>query len=139
MGKLDALRKIIREEVRTVFKEELAEILKESIISKREAPISESIKPAKPRVPGTLNTAAPRLVPPVLAPTNPLSSLLAETAQTMSPEEMGYIAGSGYEANVNTVETVDEMFATARKSSNLEAIEINAVPDFSEMMAKMNL
>jgi hypothetical protein len=29
------------------------------------------------------------------------------------------------------------MFANSRKSSNLEAIEINAVPDFSAIMSKM--
>jgi hypothetical protein len=31
------------------------------------------------------------------------------------------------------------MFTSARKSSNLEAIEINAVPDFSAAMNKMGI
>ena len=35
MGQLDALRKIIREEVKAVFQEELAGILKEAIITNR--------------------------------------------------------------------------------------------------------
>ena len=42
MGQTDLLRKLIREEVRAVFQEELASILKEAIISNKQ-PITEAV------------------------------------------------------------------------------------------------
>jgi hypothetical protein len=140
MAKLDALRKIIREEVRAVFQEELAGILKEAIIAnKGQQTITESVKPRPTAVPGTLNRAMPKPVAPILSPGNPLNSLLAETAQAMSPGDFESFDGTGPVRDAPIVESVDQMFASARKSSNLEAIEINAVPDFSGMMAKMGI
>lgn len=138
MAKLDALRKIIREEVRTVFQEELAGILKEAVMSNRsQQPITEVVKP-KPAVPGTLNKQSTKLVPPVLAGNNPLNSLLAETAMSMTPKDFEGIGGiSATSADVPVVDSMGGMFASARKSSNLDAIEINAVPDFTAIMAKM--
>lgn len=137
MAKLDALRKIIREEVRAVFQEELAGILKEAVMANRsQQPITEAVKP-KPAPVGTLNTQPPRLVPPTLNPNNPLNSILAETARSMSPSDFADIGGASGERNVPVVDSMGEMFASARKSSNLEAVEINAVPDFSAIMAKM--
>ena len=138
MAKLDALRKIIREEVRAVFQEELAGILKEAVMSNRsQQPITEVVKP-KTAVPGTLNKQSTKLVPPVLAGNNPLNSLLAETAMSMTPKDFEGIGGvSATTADIPVVDGMGGMFASARKSSNLDAIEINAVPDFSAIMAKM--
>lgn len=139
MAKLDALRKIIREEVRAVFQEELAGILKEAIIAnKGQQTITESPK-AKAPIPGTLNRIAPKPVAPILSAGNPLNSLLAETAQAMTAEDYGVFGGEAISRDAPVVESVDQMFASARKSSNLEAIEINAVPDFSGVMAKMGI
>lgn len=138
MADLEKLKKIIREEVRTVFREELSEILKEAIISKKETPIREAATPKRVVPPSTLNTAIPRPVAPILGAGNPLNALLAETAQTMTFEDFGNING-GYERPVEVVDSVDSMFASARKSSNLESIEINSVPDFTELMNKMNI
>jgi len=139
MAKLDALRKIIREEVRAVFQEELAGILKEAIITnKGQQTITESPK-AKASIPGTLNRAAVKPVAPVLSPGNPLNNLLAETAQAMTAEDYGAFGGQETLRDAPVVESVDQMFAAARRSSNLEAIEINAVPDFSGVMAKMGI
>jgi hypothetical protein len=42
-------------------------------------------------------------------------------------------------ADVPIVESVNDMFASSRASSNLDAIEINAVPDFSAIMNKMKM
>lgn len=137
MAKLDALRKIIREEVKAVFQEELAGILKEAVIANRsQQPITESVKPKAP-VPGTLNKQAPRLVPPVLGPNNPLNNLLAETAMTMTAQDFEGFGGESSQREIPVVDSMGDMFASARKSSNLDAIEINAVPDFSGIMAKM--
>lgn len=142
MGQLEALRKIIREEVRAVFQEELAGILKEAIITNRDSKvINESVATKKPAIPNTLNTkpTTQKLVPPVLNPGNPLNSILAETAKAMSPEDFGNLNGVEPVKDAPVVESVDQMFSSARKSSNLEAIEINAVPDFSHMMSKMGI
>ena len=136
MKKLE-LQKIIREEVRAVFQEELAGILKEAVIANRsQQPITEVVKP-KPITPATLNRQAPKLVPPILGPNNPLNSLLAETAMTMTANDFQGLGGGESQVEVPIVESMEGMFATARKSSNLDAIEINAVPDFSGIMAKM--
>jgi hypothetical protein len=142
MEKLDALRKIIREEVKAVFREEISGILKEAIITNRDSKsIVESNVPRKSQVPSTLNTRpiAQKLTPPVLSPGNPLNSILAETAMAMNPEDYGNLGDIDVMKEVPIVESVDQMFASARKSSNLEAIEINAVPDFSHMIAKMGI
>jgi hypothetical protein len=138
MAKLDALRKIIREEVRAVFQEELAGILKEAVMAnKSQQPLTEVVK-SKPTTPGTLNRQVPKLVPPVLSPNNPLNNLLAETAMSMSPRDFeGLGGGSPTPIDTPVVNSMDGMFAAARKSSNLDAIEINAVPDFTGIMAKM--
>jgi hypothetical protein len=141
MANLDALRKIIREEVRTVFQQELAGILKEAIMApKGSQTITESSRSvAKSATPTTMNRSVPRPVAPVLSPGNPLNSLLAETAQSMTMDEFGDLNGQGVERDVPIVESVGDMFANARGSSNLEAVQINAVPDFSHMMAKMGI
>jgi hypothetical protein len=141
MANLDAFRKLIREEVKAVFQEELAGILKEAIIANRgQQTIVESTRPiAKPVVPATMNRSVPRPVAPVLSPGNPLNSLLAETAQSMTMDEFGDLNGEGVERDVPIVESVGDMFANSRGSSNLEAIQINAVPDFTHMMAKMGI
>jgi hypothetical protein len=140
MANLDALRKLIREEVRAVFQEELSGILKEAIMHKgNPQTITETTKPTKAKIPGTLNTQPFR---PVAAPNlgvgNPLNSILAETAQSMTDRDMESFGMSGAPVKeAMVVESVDDMFANARKSSNMEAIEINAVPDFTGLMAKM--
>ena len=146
MGKLDSFRKLIREEVRAVFQEELATILKEAIINK--PVITESAAPKKATVPGTLNTQPVRkMAPPVLSPGNPLNNLLAETANAMSLNEVEEFSFNSSDAmgfggmatlkEAPVVNSVDQMLASARPSSNMDAIQINAVPDFTALMSKM--
>jgi hypothetical protein len=138
MAKLDLLRKLIREEVRGVFQEELAGILKEAIIAnKGQHQITESVRPVAKTPPATLNRQAPRPIAPVLGANNPLNSILAETAQSMAMDDFGNFGGEVMEKDVPIVESVGGMFASARGSSNLDAIQINAVPDFSGVMARM--
>ena len=139
MTKLDSLRKVIREEVRAVFQEELAGILKEAIMAnKGGSTLTETTKPAKQSIPGTLNRTAKPMVAPMLSTGNPLNSILQETAATMTSKDFESLNGeAGAANNVQIVESVNDMFASARPSSNLDAIEINAVPDFSALMSKM--
>ena len=148
MGKLDSFRKLIREEVRAVFQEELASILKEAIISNKST-ITESAAPKKAAIPGTLNTQPVRkMAAPILSPNNPLNSLLAETANAMSGDDMetfsfdssnamGFGGAQMLREAAPVVDSVDQMLATARPSSNMDAIQINAVPDFTALMNKM--
>jgi hypothetical protein len=86
-----------------------------------------------------MNRSVPRPIAPVLSPGNPLNSLLAETAQSMTMDEFGDLNGQGVERDVPVVESVGEMFASAKGRSSVEAIQINAVPDFTHMMAKMGI
>jgi hypothetical protein len=141
MANLDTLRKIIREEVRAVFQQELAGILKEAIMApKGSQTITESSRPiVKPAVPTTMNRSIPKPIAPVLSPGNPLNSLLAETAQSMTMDEFGDLNGEGVERDIPVVESVGDMFANARGRGSVEAIQINAVPDFTHMMAKMGI
>ena len=141
MANLDALRKLIREEVKAVFQEELAGILKEAIMAnKGYQTITESTRPiSKSIVPATMNRSVPKPIAPILSPGNPLNSLLAETARSMTMDEFGDLNGEGVERDVPIVESVGDMFANSRGSSNLEAIQINAVPNFSHMMEKMGI
>jgi hypothetical protein len=141
MANLDALRKIIREEVRAVFQQELAGILKEAIMTpKGSQTLTESNRPiAKPAVPATMNRSVPKPIAPVLSPGNPLNSLLAETAQSMTMDDYGSIGGIEVERDIPVVESVGDMFANAKGRGSIEAIQINAVPDFSHMMAKMGI
>lgn len=148
MANVDLLRKLIREEVRAVFQEELAGILKEAVMEKRSTKtITEAERPKKPAVPSTLNTQPFR---PVMAPNlgvgNPLSSILAETAQAMSADEYSDFSynssdvqgfGYGQQREAAVVDSVGGMLASARGSSNLDAIQINAVPDFTGLMSKL--
>lgn len=141
MANLDALRKLIREEVKAVFQEELAGILKEAImVNKNQSVMTESAKPkVAPKTPGTMNRSVPRPVAPILSPGNPLNSLLAETAQSMTADDFDSIGGMGVEKETPIVESVEDMFASAKGRGSVEAIQINAVPDFSAMMAKMGI
>lgn len=148
MANVDLLRKLIREEVRAVFQEELAGILKEAIIEKRPLKtVTEEKKVEKQGIPGTLNTKPFKpVIAPNLGSSNPLSNLLAETAQSMAAEDYNTISfnsdqaqGFGYMQHIEApvVNTVSDMVSTARASSNLDAIQINAVPDFTHLMDKL--
>ena len=141
----DILRKIIREEVTRVIRQELPKILSES--TAKPTPIQK-----KSEFPLTLNSApTPKFEDIKFSKSNnPLASLLNETARNMVIEgDLGNFTTSDVGPGMNpamafqpkeaTVGNVNDMLSTARPSSNLEAVQINAVPDFSAMMDKMGL
>lgn len=145
MASVELLRKLIKEEVRAAFKEEVTNLLKEVIMDRKPA---QTIKEAvsKPSTPGTLNTKPLRPTPPVLNAGNPLNSLLAETAQSMVADDYtslsydtGDVMGFGQlqQRDVPVVSSVNDMMATARVSSNLDAIQINSIPDYTQLMNKL--
>ena len=149
MAKLDLLRKMIREEVRAVFQAELAGILKEAITANKQSSVFvESKKATKPTIPGTLNTQARKpVVVPNLGSNNPLTNLLAETAQSMLAEDAhnlsfttADIPGFNMEqvhTDIPVVDSVNDMLATSRASTNFDAVQISTVPDFTQLMSKL--
>ena len=151
MSKENALRKLIREEVKAAIQEQLSDILKEAITVNKgnRQGLQELTQPEKPVIPGTLNTrpAKPQYMPQ-LAPDNPLNSILMETAQSMTDEDMGSLnfnsndaqgfgGGGLYQPEPQAVSSVNEMFASARPSSNMDMVQINDVPDFTQLMSNL--
>lgn len=148
MSQVNALRKIIREEVTKAIKEVLPQILKENMISSQpmgdyKSSLKESMKPKG--VPSTLNQARKPLSQAVkFDKTNPFASLLNETVNDMDHKDMSMLGNTN---SMNAFEmtqpdhvssgTVNDMLSSARPSSNLELVEIDTVPDFTGMMESL--
>lgn len=140
MGQVDQLRKLIREELRAVLKEELPKLLKEvspsPVVDAKKA-LQEQVKS---RVPGTLNTAAPK--PIKFSGNNPMATFLNDTAKSMLNEDFSMTSGDvhpgmAFQPKEVKVGSVEGMLGSARPSSNLDAVQINEVPDFSALMGKL--
>lgn len=151
MGKLDAFRKLIREELRQVLKEELKNFLAEAkpAITPRsnfKNTIQESISQrAKPVITKTA---------PIPVAADPIQQLIQETAFNMEGEEYRTLIGatsdlaSGFphikqavmpEEYVSTppvqvVSSVSEMISSAPPTTDITQVSIDVVPDFTEFM-----
>jgi hypothetical protein len=144
MSKINAFRKILREEIALALRQELPKILEES---KKVPEYKQSIKKQMDQsIPGTLNEVARKRVTPVLTKNSTLNSLLADTAESMTHRDTsllentqmdGYSAINNYSQEVSSVGNVNDMLAASRPSSTHEMIQINAVPDFNGLMDKM--
>ena len=147
-NQLELLKKLIREEVVNAIRQEMPTILKEiqSSSSPKEV-IKESIA-AKKAVPLTLNTQPVRPKPNFAG--NPLANMLNETAMTMGdiddmsfntsdigPDSIGIDPTSFFQPKQVAVGDVNGMLATARPSSDISMVQINEVPDFSDLMSKL--
>ena len=140
MAQIDALRKLIREELRAVIKEELPKMLSEV-----KSPIVDSKKAlqeqVKAKIPGTLNTATSRK-PIKFAGNNPMAALLNDTAKSMLSEDFSMSTeqihpSMAFQPKEDRVGDVQSMLSTARPSSNLATVQINEVPDFSGLMSRL--
>jgi hypothetical protein len=141
MGQVDQLRKLIREELRAVLKEELPKMLKEvskpAIVDSKKN-LQEQVKS---KIPGTLNTIQSR--PQIkFSGNNPMAALLNDTAKSMLNEDFSMTSGDvhpsmAFQPKEVTVGSVEGMLGTARPSSNIDAVQINEVPDFSALMGKL--
>ena len=140
MAQIDALRKLIREELRAVLKEEMPKMLKEikasPIIDQKKA-LQEQVKS---KIPGTLNTGERK--PIRFAGNNPMASLLNDTAKSMLNEDFSMTTDSVhpnlvFQPKEVAVGSVEGMLGTARPSSNIATVQINEVPDFSALMNRM--
>ena len=150
--KLDAFRKIIREEVRGVIKEELSLIMQTPITETKivQKPVVEQ-KTKKLSLSELTETAQPAAqqqpTKPLFDSNNPLAQMLNETA---AAGEWRNINGGGYTAqdavgfagsmsgdSAKVVESVNQMLAGKQGITDLNQVSIDAVPDFSGLMGKM--
>ena len=148
VSQVDLLRKLIREEVAKAIRQEMPAILQEiQTSSTTKQVIKESIA-TKKAVPLTLNTQPVRPKPNFSG--NPLANMLNETAMTMGdmddmsfntsdigPDSIGVDPTSFFQPKQVAVGDVNGMLATARPSSDISMVQINEVPDFSDLMSKL--
>jgi hypothetical protein len=140
MAQIDALRKLIREELRAVLNEELPKILKEvkaPVVVDQKKNLQEQIKS---KIPGTLNTTSPK--PIKFTGNHPMAAFLNDTAKSMINEDFSMTSADvhpamAFQPNQVSVGSVEGMLGTARPSSNINAVQINEVPDFSALMGKL--
>lgn len=150
--KIEAFRKIIREEVRDVIKEELSLIMSTPITETKvvQKPVVEQKTPRKSlsELTETVQPTTPQQpTQPLFDSKDPLAQMLNETAAAgewrnlngggyTAQDAVGFQGGmSGAETKV--VSSVDEMMASQPKTSDINQVSIDAVPDFSGLMGKM--
>jgi hypothetical protein len=138
------LRKVIREEVQAVVREELGILLEapepKSVVVDTKKPtvknsMIESIKPAKSTQPSK---------PMSFTNNNILNDILNETRQASEWQSLGNMDssmaqgfGSPMVNEVQVVNSVDQMLANTRPAGDINAVRIDTVPDFSALMSKM--
>ena len=138
------LRKVIREEVQAVVREELGILLeapdpKPVVAEAKKTTVKnsmvESIKPAKPTQP---------LKPTTFTQNNILNEILNETATTSdwrSVANMSSNMAQGFNGpmmnEVQVVNSVDAMLVNTRPAGDINAVKIDMVPDFSALMGKL--
>jgi len=147
--KIEAFRKIIREEVRSVIKEELSLIMQTPITETKvvQKPVVEQ-KQTRPSLSELTEEPQPQ------QPTKPLFEGVGALADVLNQThaEGGWrnINGGGYNAQdavgfaggmpggaTKVVQTADDMLASAPKTTDINQVSIDAVPDFSGLMGKM--
>jgi hypothetical protein len=146
--KLDAFRKIIREEVRGVIKEELSLIMSTPITETKivKKPVVEQ-KVNKPSFSEIVNEEVVQQKQPTFEPTgNPMLDILNETAAAGEWRSLngGYnsshaagFAGGMPGGQTRVVNSVDEMLANKQPVNDINQVVIDAVPDFSGVMGKL--
>jgi hypothetical protein len=143
MAKIDLLRKLIREEVEAALRNQLPKIIKESLETKPvsyKSTIENSIKSKVP--PLTLNTKRNSILENVkFSSSNPFANMLNDTITSMTPRDVNSISDSGesqfYQSEEVETGTINDMLSRARPSSAHELVEIDTVPDFTELMESM--
>ena len=148
VSQVDLLRKLIREEVAKAIRQEMPAILQEIQTSSTTKQVIKESKPVKKAIPGTLNTQPVRPKPNFAG--NPLANMLNETAMAMGdmddmsftsgdigPDSIGIDPTSFFQPKQVAVGDVNGMLATARPSSDPSMVQINEVPDFSDLMSKL--
>ena len=149
--KIEAFRTIIREEVRTVIKEELSLIMSTPITENKivKKPVVEQKTKKKQTFSEIVNEEKQPQQPqkptkPLFESKDPLAQILNETAAAGEWRSLGGgdftaqnavgFAGGMPQQETKVVESVEEM--STSKTSDINQVSIDAVPDFSGMMDK---
>ena len=144
--KIEAFRKIIREEVRTVIKEELSLIMSTPITENKivKKPVVEQKESKKPTFSEIVNEKQQPQQPqkPLFDSKDPLAQILNETAAqggwrdmnggTFNASDAVGFSGGMPQQEVQVVDSVEKM--SSQKTSDINQVSIDAVPDFSGMM-----
>jgi hypothetical protein len=149
--KIEAFRTIIREEVRTVIKEELSLIMSTPITENKivKKPVVEQKTKKKQTFSEIVNEEKQPQQPqkptkPLFESKDPLAQILNETAAAGEWRSLGGgdftaqnavgFAGGMPQQETKVVESVEQM--STSKTSDINQVSIDAVPDFSGMMDK---
>ena len=150
---LEALRKLIREEMRTVLQEELKSILTEAVIiastpeTKTQAQTHPHIKVESTYKPKFSEILAEKKAP--VSTGNPMFDLLNETANEgewrsinggyNAQDAVGFAGGLPGIGGANTpvVSSVDQMISKHAPVRDINDVRIDAVPDFTGLMGKL--
>jgi hypothetical protein len=150
---LEALRKLIREEMRTVLQEELKSILTEAVIiastpeTKTQAQTHPHIKVESTHKPKFSEILAEKKAP--VSTGNPVFDLLNETANEgewrsinggyNAQDAVGFAGGLPGMGGMNTpvVSSVDQMISKHAPVRDINDVRIDAVPDFTGLMGKL--
>ena len=147
--KIEAFRKMIREEVRTVIKEELSLIMSTPITENKivKKPVVEQKTKKKQSFSEMVNETNQPQQPqkptkPLFDSKDPLAQILNETAAqggwrdmnggTFNASDAVGFAGGMPQQEVKVVDSVEQM--SSQKTSDINQVSIDAVPDFSGMM-----
>jgi hypothetical protein len=142
------LRKVVREEVQNVVREELGLLLEtpkseQTVVETKKTTknsMIESIKPVKPQQPAK---------PMSFTNNNVLNDILNETANggewrsvvdatsQMAPNFGPMNGAYGGMTETAVVNNVDQMLSSARPAGDVSQVRIDAVPDFSGLMKTM--
>ncbi len=144
MNAAEKLKKIIREEVRRAVREEMGKIISESTTPQKNYASSLENQVRS----GVSNTKKPtqtkKHIPAKFDNSNPFAQLLQETALSFTSDDVRGFGGGGqvshadyFQPNEAKVGDVGSMLNSARKSTNIDMVQIDTVPDFSALMDKM--
>jgi hypothetical protein len=142
--KVETFRKLIREEVKRVLREELPTVINE--INETPRGVAKSGRAFS----GLFEEIDQKVKQPVIKSTgNPMLDLINETKMSMVAGGDEWKSIGDFNSNIlnsyrsemmnafggaPAVESVDQMIATARPSVDINQVQINTVPDFSKMM-----
>jgi hypothetical protein len=155
--KLDAFRKVIREEVKKAIQEEMRDILLEAVKSASKPNLTENKFTGKPysKVESTYKPSFSDIIAeerkPIQSTGNPMLDILNETAQagewrTLNGGEFNASQAVGWNggapgmiggSNTPVVATVDEMIKSQGPVRDINDVNIDVVPDFSKLMGAL--
>ena len=155
--KLDAFRKVIREEVKKAIQEEMRDILLEAVKSASKPNLTENKSTTKPysKIESTYKPSFSDIIAEERKSTpstgNVMLDLLNETAQagewrTLNGGEFNASQAVGWNggapgmmggSNTPVVATVDEMIKSQGPVRDINDVSIDVVPDFTGLMGKL--